>query len=82
MRGMSAPSTTAERIAAVRARLADTGADALWVHPSEDLRYLTGLELLSLERPTGLLIPPRGPLRVLVPLMLLPQVAGLDTQPR
>ena len=69
------------RIEAVRQRLADTDADALWVHPSVDLRYLAGLELLSLERPTGLLIPRRGPLRLLVPLMLLPQAAGLEAEP-
>ena len=69
------------RIEAVRQRLAETDADALWVHPSVDLRYLAGLELLSLERPTGLLIPRRGPLRLLVPLMLLPQAAGLEAEP-
>ena len=71
----------AQRIEAVRERLADTGADALWVHPSVDLRYLTGLELLSLERPTGLLIPTHGPLRILAPLMLLGQVEQLDAEP-
>ena len=45
------------------------------------MRYLSGLELLSLERPTGLLVPRDGPLRLLIPLMLLPQAAGLDAEP-
>ena len=70
----------ADRLEAVRAAIARTGADALWVHPSVDLRYLTGLELLSLERPTGLLVPAAGPLRMLVPLMLLPQVSHLEAE--
>ena len=72
----------AGRIDALRDRLADTDADALWIHPSVDLRYLCGLELLSLERPAGLLIRADGPLRLLVPLMLLPQAADVapDTE--
>ena len=70
----------AQRIDAVRGRLAGAGADALWVHPSVDLRYLCGLELLSLERPAGLLIPADGPLRLLVPLMLLPQARELGAE--
>jgi Xaa-Pro aminopeptidase len=73
--------STDSRIEAARERLTDTDADALWIHPSVELRYLSGLELLSLERPTGLLIPRDGPLRLLIPLMLLPQAAGLDAEP-
>jgi Xaa-Pro aminopeptidase len=79
--GGGAGLTAASRLAAVQERLAQTGADGLWVHPSVDLRYLCGIELLSLERPAGLLIPARGPLRLLVPLMLLPQVASVQAEP-
>jgi Xaa-Pro aminopeptidase len=63
----------------IRARLREAGADALWVHPSVDLRYLTGLTLLSIERPCGLLILADGGLRMVVPAMLAGQVEGVDT---
>ena len=62
----------------VQQALRDAGADALWVHPSVDLRYLTGLDLLSVERPTGLVIPASGGLRVAAPEMFAEQLAGLD----
>jgi Xaa-Pro aminopeptidase len=63
----------------IRERLRHEGADALWVHPSVDLRYLTGLTLLSIERPCGLLILADGGLRMVVPAMLAGQVEGVDT---
>ena len=53
----------------IREQLKTQGADALWVHPSVDLRYLTGLTLLSIERPCGLLILADGGLRMVVPAM-------------
>jgi Xaa-Pro dipeptidase len=62
----------------VRQGIRDAGADALWVHPSVDLRYLTGLDLLSVERPTGLVIPADGGLRAAAPEMFAEQLAGLD----
>jgi Xaa-Pro aminopeptidase len=43
---------------------------ALWVEPSVGLAYLTGLDLVGLERPTGLVIPAEGALRMVVPLLL------------
>ena len=55
--------TTVRHLDHVQQALRDVGADALWVHPSVDLRYLTGLDLLSVERPTGLVIPASGGLR-------------------
>jgi Xaa-Pro aminopeptidase len=64
---------------AIRERLKEAGADALWVHPSVDLRYLTGLTLLSIERPCGLLILAGGGLRMVAPAMLAGQVEGVDT---
>jgi Xaa-Pro aminopeptidase len=57
----------------------DAGADGLWVHPSVDFRYLTGLELLSIERPAGLLIPADGDVRAAAPAMFAEPLAGIDT---
>ena len=54
----------------------DAGADGLWVHPSVDFRYLTGLELLSIERPAGLLIPAQGEVRAAAPAMFAEPLAG------
>jgi Xaa-Pro aminopeptidase len=42
----------------------------LWIEPSVGFLYLTGLEPISVERLTGLLIPATGEMRLLVPLML------------
>jgi Xaa-Pro aminopeptidase len=70
--------TTVRHLDHVQQALRDAGADALWVHPSVDLRYLTGLDLLSVERPTGLVIPATGGLRVAAPEMFAEQLAGLD----
>jgi Xaa-Pro aminopeptidase len=58
-------------LARIRDALAARGVDALWVESSVNLRYLTGLALLSLERPCGLLVPARGE-----PRMLVPRAAG------
>jgi Xaa-Pro dipeptidase len=63
----------------IGAALRDAGADALWVHPSVDLRYLTGLDLISIERPTGLLIGAGGELRAAAPEMFAEPLAGFDT---
>jgi Xaa-Pro aminopeptidase len=70
--------TTVRHLDHVQQALRHAGADALWVHPSVDLRYLTGLDLLSVERPTGLLIPATGGLRVAAPTMFAEQLDGLD----
>lgn len=58
----------------IRAAVRDAGADALWVHPAVDFRYLTGLAPLAVERPTALVILADG-LRVLAPQMLAPELA-------
>jgi Xaa-Pro aminopeptidase len=54
------------------------GADALWLHPAVDFRYLTGLAPLAVERPTALVILAGGGLRVLAPLMLAPELEAID----
>jgi Xaa-Pro aminopeptidase len=65
----------AERI---RDELGRAGADALWVHPSVNFAYLTGLRPLALERPTALVVLAGGGLRVLAPLMLAPELEQID----
>jgi Xaa-Pro dipeptidase len=70
--------TSVRHLDHIQQALRDAGADALWIHPSVDLRYLTGLDLLSVERPTGLLIPASGGLRVAAPSMFGEPLEGLD----
>jgi Xaa-Pro aminopeptidase len=62
---------------AIRDAVGAAGADALWVHPAIDFRYLTGLAPLALERPTALVIPAHGGRRVLAPQMLAEELAPL-----
>lgn len=70
--------TTVRHLDHIRQALRDARADALWIHPSVELRYLTGLDLLSIERPLGLVIGAEGGLRVAAPEMFAEQLAGLD----
>jgi Xaa-Pro aminopeptidase len=69
-----------EAFARIRDALSERGVDALWVEASVNLRYLTGLALMSLERPCGLLVPARGEPRMLVPLLLHPETASLPLE--
>ena len=62
----------------IRAAVAEAGADALWVHPAVDFRYLTGLAPIAMERPTALVIVASGGLRVLAPQMLAPELAAIE----
>ena len=62
----------------IRAAVRDAGADALWVHPAVDFRYLTGLAPIALERPTALVILAAGGLRALAPQMLAPELAAIE----
>ena len=52
--------------------------DHLWVHPSVDFLYLTGIDALSFERVTGLLVRADGRHRAVVPLMLREELEPLD----
>jgi Xaa-Pro aminopeptidase len=65
---VSAPARVRE-LDRIRDAIDAAGADALWVHPSVDFRYLTGLAPLAIERPTALVILAGGGLRVLSPQM-------------
>ena len=58
----------------IREALGEAGADALWVHPAVDFRYLTGLTPIAMERPTALVILADG-VRMLAPEMLAPELA-------
>jgi Xaa-Pro aminopeptidase len=62
---------------AVREGLREAGADALWLHPAVDFRYLTGLQPIAVERPTALVIPADGDLRVVAPTMLVEELEAL-----
>ena len=59
---------------AIREGIREAGADALWVHPAVDFRYLTGLAPIAMERPTALVILAES-MRVLAPEMLAPELA-------
>ena len=62
----------------IREGLRAAGAGALWIHPGVDLRHLTGLSPLALERPTALVVLADGGLRALAPDMLAPELAEIE----
>jgi Xaa-Pro aminopeptidase len=62
----------------IRDELQRAGADALWLHPSVNLRYLTGLRPLALERPTALIVIAGGGLRAVAPQMLASELERLE----
>jgi Xaa-Pro aminopeptidase len=65
---------TVRHLERIREALGEAGADALWVHPAIDFRYLTGLAPIAMERPTALVILGEA-VRVLAPEMLAPELA-------
>jgi Xaa-Pro aminopeptidase len=65
---------TVRHLERIREALGEAGADALWIHPAIDFRYLTGLAPIAMERPTALVILGDG-VRVLAPEMLAPELA-------
>jgi hypothetical protein len=64
------------RLDRARAELTATGASALLVGPSADLRYLTGYEALPLERLTLLVVPAAGEPELLVPALEAPRATA------
>lgn len=62
----------------IREGLRAAGADALWIHPGVDLRHLTGLAPLAMERPTALMVLTGGGLRALAPELLAPELAEVE----
>lgn len=65
----------AARIERIRGSLAEASIEALWVEPSANLVYLTGLKPISMERVMGLVIRPTGDLRLVVPSLLADESA-------
>lgn len=66
-----------ERLSQLTGAMQERSIDYLWVEPSVGFFYLTGIEALSSERLTGLLVASNGELRLLVPLLLRDEFAGL-----
>lgn len=66
-----------DRLARLLEEMNERSIANLWIEPSVDFSYLTGIEALSFERLTGLLITSQGDMRLLVPLMLENEFAGM-----
>ena len=67
-----------QRFAALLEGMGRAGVSWLWIEPSVSLFYLTGIETISIERLTGLLVSATGEQRVLVPRMLADDFAGIE----
>ena len=64
----------ADRFTRVRARLAETGVDALLLSTGADLPWLTGYEAMPLERLTMLVVPAAGDATLVIPRLEAPRV--------
>src|SRR3954471_1444443 len=71
---MSPRSPYAERLARVRAAMADQGIDVLLLSVGPDLPWLTGYEAMPLERLTMLVVPRGGDATLIVPRLEAPRV--------
>jgi Xaa-Pro aminopeptidase len=69
-----------DRVSRLQEEMSWRGLEWLWVEPSVGFLYLTGLEPISIERLTGLLVPSEGELRLLVPLMLRDECASINAE--
>ena len=65
---------------AIREAVRAAGADALWLHPAVDFRYLTGLQPIAVERPTALVIPANGGLRIVAPTLLAAELEPIGAE--
>ena len=68
------------RLARVRERLAETGADGLLLSHGADLPWLTGYRAMPLERLTMLVLPREGEAVLLVPELEAPRVPALPAE--
>jgi Xaa-Pro aminopeptidase len=66
----------AARLKQARLAVANAGITALLVSPGADLGYLTGYRALPLERLTCLVVPAKGPARIVVPMLEGPAAAA------
>lgn len=69
-----------DRLQRAQEETASRRLEALWIEPSVGLTYLTGLDLIGMERVTGLVIPATGELRMVVPMMLRDECGPLDAE--
>jgi Xaa-Pro aminopeptidase len=67
-----------DRIERLQETMQDTDLDALWVHPAQDFRYLTGLAPIAMERLFGLVIPASGHTRLVVPLLSAEECSEIE----
>ncbi|MDQ3986617.1 MAG: Xaa-Pro peptidase family protein [Actinomycetota bacterium] len=76
---MTGPLSTrhADRLTRLREKMGESGVAVLWVEPSINFLYLTGLDPLSIERLSGLLVPAEGDLTLVVPAMLEEETRAL-----
>ncbi len=74
--------TRAARLAALRAGMAAAGLDAVAIVPGATQRYLLGTEFGLMERPTVLLVPLAGELRMILPALEAPGWAALGIEAR
>lgn len=70
----------AQRTARLQEAMSTQRIDHLWVEPSVGFYYLTGVELASIERLAGLLVPAEGSLRLMVPVMLEAETDALQIE--
>src|SRR3954454_23949901 len=68
----------AQRLDRLRDKMSEHGVDYVFVGPSADLFYLTGLNLHSSERLAVLVVAKDGPARIVVPSF---EVSGLAALP-
>ena len=66
-----------ERLSKLKDKMGESGVELLWVEPSINFLYLTGLEPLSIERLSGLIIPANGDMTLVVPAMLEEETGAL-----
>lgn len=69
-----------ERLGRVLEVMEQESIEHLWIEPSVDFFYVTGIETISMERVTGLLVAASGELRLVVPLLLAEEFEDLGAR--
>jgi Xaa-Pro aminopeptidase len=66
------------RLTRLRAEMSERNVPYLWIEPPIPFRYLTGLEPISMERLTGLIVGSDGHLGLVVPEMLAEECSAIE----
>ena len=66
------------RVKRLQDAVGQAGLDAIWVHPAEDFRYLTGLDPIAMERLLGLVVPASGGIKLVVPLLSAEECSEIE----